>query len=239
MRRNMLQARSLAATLDYVPHDIPRDAFSPFAPGRLSRVGIHAGILRPEQLMPAHAKRQPVSSAQMLIANRVWQAFRSPSPAGLTRLLHRELQLLPGMRRAILWLLREYPGTVHGLSRLQRRMLREIASKEPTRVAVIIASILKTESVGDVSLLDLLNACAEVEQPLVRLDVTSDARRRKRLKFASQVALTDVGHRVLSGKSDHIELNGIDRWIGGVHLFGRDVPWRWDARLRRIVSLRH
>jgi len=29
MGRNMLQARSLAATLDYVPHDILRDAFSP------------------------------------------------------------------------------------------------------------------------------------------------------------------------------------------------------------------
>jgi len=29
MRRNMLQARSLAATLDHVPHDILRDAFSP------------------------------------------------------------------------------------------------------------------------------------------------------------------------------------------------------------------
>ena len=29
MRRNMIQARSLAATLDYVPHDILRDAFSP------------------------------------------------------------------------------------------------------------------------------------------------------------------------------------------------------------------
>jgi hypothetical protein len=30
MRRNMLQARSLAATLDHVPHDILRDAFSPY-----------------------------------------------------------------------------------------------------------------------------------------------------------------------------------------------------------------
>jgi hypothetical protein len=29
VRRNMLQARSLAATLDYVPHDILRDAFPP------------------------------------------------------------------------------------------------------------------------------------------------------------------------------------------------------------------
>src|SRR5713101_1997433 len=30
MRCNMLQARSLAATLDYVPHDILRDAFPPY-----------------------------------------------------------------------------------------------------------------------------------------------------------------------------------------------------------------
>ena len=35
MRRNMLQSRSLAASLDYVPHDILRDAFSP----HLSRSG--------------------------------------------------------------------------------------------------------------------------------------------------------------------------------------------------------
>jgi hypothetical protein len=35
MRRNMLQARSLAATLDYVPHHILRDAFPP----HLSRSG--------------------------------------------------------------------------------------------------------------------------------------------------------------------------------------------------------
>src|SRR5208282_2910577 len=35
MRRDMLQARSLTATLDYVPHDILRDAFSP----HLSRSG--------------------------------------------------------------------------------------------------------------------------------------------------------------------------------------------------------
>jgi hypothetical protein len=24
-------------------------------------------------------------------------------------------------------------------------------------------------------------------------------------------------------------LNGIDRWLGGVHLHGHKVEWRWDA----------
>ena len=37
------------------------------------------------------------------------------------------------------------------------------------------------------------------------------------------VALTDAGRGVLDGAADHVALNGIDRWIGGVHLVGRDV----------------
>ena len=208
------------------------------ATDRLCRVGIHAGILKPEQLMSAYAKRQSVSSVQMRIANRVWQAFRSASPARLSRLLETDVDILPGMRRAALWLLREYPGTLHGLSRLQRRMLKRIASREPTKISSVVGSILRTEWVGDAFLLDLLNSCAEVEQPLVVLDGPSKARSRRRLKLVSQVVLTDVGHRVLSGKADHILLNGIDRWVGGVHLYGGDTAWRWDEGLSRIVSVR-
>lgn len=40
--------------------------------------------------------------------------------------------------------------------------------------------------------------------------------------------LTHIGERVLAGTADHVLLNGIDRWIGGVHLQGHDVPWRWN-----------
>jgi hypothetical protein len=34
----------------------------------------------------------------------------------------------------------------------------------------------------------------------------------------SLLRLTDMGARVLAGREDHAALNGIDRWIGGVHL---------------------
>ena len=30
----------------------------------------------------------------------------------------------------------------------------------------------------------------------------------------------------------------MDRWIGGVHLVGRDVAWRWDDGVEAIVGLR-
>jgi hypothetical protein len=32
-----------------------------------------------------------------------------------------------------------------------------------------------------------------------------------------------------------VALNGVDRWIGGVHLRGRQVPWRWDDGTESLV----
>jgi hypothetical protein len=46
--------------------------------------------------------------------------------------------------------------------------------------------------------------------------------------------LTAAGRRVLDGDEDHVALNGIDRWIGGVHLVGREVPWRWDDGVEAV-----
>ena len=50
------------------------------------------------------------------------------------------------------------------------------------------------------------------------------------------VLVTDAGRRVLEGAEDHVTLNGIDRWIGGVHLIGREVPWRWDEGVEAVVA---
>jgi hypothetical protein len=42
-----------------------------------------------------------------------------------------------------------------------------------------------------------------------------------------QVALTETGRGLLTGELDWIALNGIDRWVGGIHLDSRtDNLWR-------------
>lgn len=41
---------------------------------------------------------------------------------------------------------------------------------------------------------------------------------------------------MLAGDVDHVTLNGIDRWIGGVHLHGRHPPWRWDDGTEAITA---
>ena len=45
-----------------------------------------------------------------------------------------------------------------------------------------------------------------------------------------EVRITETGLAVIEGRADWIELNGIDRWLGGVHLKGSEAAWRWDEQ---------
>jgi len=49
------------------------------------------------------------------------------------------------------------------------------------------------------------------------------------------VTLTDIGRALVAGRTDWIKLNGIDRWLGGVHLGGADI-WRWDEQRQCLVT---
>lgn len=53
----------------------------------------------------------------------------------------------------------------------------------------------------------------------------------------TRLRLTAAGRRVLDGYEDHVGLNGVDRWIGGVHLTGRAVRWRWDEGTESIAPV--
>ena len=68
--------------------------------------------------------------------------------------------------------------------------------------------------------------------PLLRLDPPG-----RLVERTTGVRLTDTGARVLAGQADQIALNGIDRWIGGAHLQGHNLPWRWDDGTETIVHL--
>jgi len=85
---------------------------------------------------------------------------------------------------------------------------------------------------GDTTYLDRMDRMATGPDPLLRLDQPG-----RPAELATGVRLTDTGARVLAGQADQVALNGIDRWIGGVHLHGLHAPWRWDDGAETIVHL--
>jgi hypothetical protein len=57
------------------------------------------------------------------------------------------------------------------------------------------------------------------------------------VRLQDEYAITDAGQKLVEAKADWIELQGgIDRWLGGVHLTGREPQWRWDQDKKRLAA---
>lgn len=204
----------------------------------LSLVSAYGGWLKPEQILQACGSRQPITPSQMRLGRRVWLAFSSPSPKTLSQLLTADLRPLPEIRDTISFLLREYPERHSGLSRLERKLLRTVDCLGITSPAVTVGTTLQSELVGDTLLFDFLRRFISAPHPLLRFATPFKGPLRNFRFNSSQIEMTVAGRAVLAGEADHIALNGIDRWIGGVHLFGHQVPWRWDERKSAIIFQR-
>ena len=172
------------------------------------------------------------------LAADAWRRFRDPDPTRLEGLTARPTPELPHLRPAILRHLEELPAVRDGLSRSERQALEALEGGPlPAREAFIAAHHAREEPafLGDLVFYAYLDRLASGERPL--LSVARPGTRARTLPAdAGDVAeLTDDGRRVLDGELDWIDLGGSDRWLGGVHLAGRDVRWRWDADDRRVV----
>jgi len=86
---------------------------------------------------------------------------------------------------------------------------------------------------GDTTFWCRVKGLAAAPHPLVEWDVTE---RDDRLP-EGEVRITDTGRDVMECKADWIKLSGIDRWLGGVHLQGREAKWRWDEEAGKLVNL--
>ena len=198
---------------------------------------IGLGQLTPGQLAELVGTERPVTSEQYALASRAWKAFRSPDPTELLTLTVKAdtSRCLPFLRDALLRFFAEYPSAANGLSRTEELAVGALRDGAMTGGALfVIAQALEPRPfLGDTTFFGILRALGSARVPLVTI-----SGRPEPLDLRSHVfAITDAGRDVLAGRRDHVALNGIDLWRGGVHLAGRDTsPWRWDARGETLVS---
>jgi hypothetical protein len=207
-------------------------------------IGEHAGIARfggLGELTAAQLRELPYTSAcarltpaALELATRAWAAFRAPTPEGLTVIAAARLGELRFLGEAFDRLCREYPATRDGLSLTERRVLAAVAhGATDAGTAFARAAARETRPyLGDTTCFRRMEQLAQGPRPLLSLDPPG-----RPVQRATGLHLTATGARVLAGQSDQIALNGIDRWIGGVHLEGRRVPWRWDDGTETIAHM--
>jgi hypothetical protein len=197
---------------------------------RLVSVDRLLGWMDPAALSGLFGGRQPISGAQYRLASSAWQAFTSPDPVAIERLLDDDTSALPFLSAALRRHLEQFPWVDGGLSRTDRQALAVLRASGPLPFTQLFAAVQRLENplfMGDLSLLGMLTELAGARVPLVRGEHADDL-------AIGTLAITDAGLAVLDERADHVRLNGIDRWLGGVHLAGDDAGWRWDSTAGRL-----
>lgn len=206
------------------------------APPRARLRAVHAddylGHATPERLQAWHALAHDVTPAELDVARTAWAAIRAPDPRQLDALAgSTRAAPLPFLRAALRRLVEELPDVRTGLARSERAALQAIADGART-AADAFAAVAATEPaiyLGDASFAWYLERLGGCREPLL---AGADGRPPGRLHASGlrlwRPRLTAAGERVLAGEADHVRLNGIARWLGGVLLDGLS-PWRCAA----------
>ena len=211
--------------------------------------GRYLGPMEPGELVALYPARVPVTQAQFELASRAWRAYSSPDPRVLPRLLRQDTSALPHLSGALERHLEQFPAAENGLSRTERQIL-EIAASGVRRLGAIFLADQDREDrifMGDLVFNAYVRGLASARVPLLRISDPGAT------FHEISIEVTPQGDAVLRAKADHVDLNGIDCWRGGVHLYAgkvwrRNRPlaghgpsswrqvWRWNSLDRCFVN---
>ncbi len=175
------------------------------------------GILNPEQIKD-HPRPYALNKERITIAKSAWQAISANSPDKYLQFLHSDSSSLPLLARAMKYLLFRYPKSSNGLSFWDEKLL-EYTEKHGPNTARIIGYTLADcmdglDLVGDFYLFSRLKNMGKshLRAPLVEANALN-------LPMTdTQIKISKSGKQALQDKINVIKLNGIDDWVGGVHL---------------------
>lgn len=197
------------------------------------------GQLNEEQLASLFPQRQEVSQSQLRLGSKTWRAYSSEDPAELLSLLDSDLSAIPFLKRALIKHLQRFPSTLNGLGRIENAGL-ELIAKGYRNFKSLFPAFARRESeygFGDAQLYLELKQLADASAPLLTLSNGGKGWSMDSAQMLlSSFEITEFGKAVLDGDQDFVRRNGIDYWLGGVHLEGDEAPWRWEEQAQGLLE---
>jgi hypothetical protein len=225
----------------FAQHDRGRKKLSLVCVGEFPGIEYFRGLgqLNETELASLFPQRKEVSPTQLELGAKAWHAYSSPDPADLLSLLSSDLSAMPFLERAFMKHLQRFPSTENGLGRIGNVGLGLIAGGYQ-RFRSLFPAFVSRESeygFGDAQLYLELKQLAKAPAPLLTLSssvkgATTDAAEMLLTTFS----LTDIGKAVLDGEEDFVRRNGIDWWVGGVHLKGKESDYRWEEDAQELLA---
>lgn len=181
------------------------------------------GMLRPTDI--GTPEGTAVSTEVHMRAKHAWAGLTSTTPTSYLHALD-TLDGDPDLLAAMSTLIERYPDTVRGVSHWDAALLSCLPDAGTDAFTIIGGAIganhQHLDPVGDLYLYWRLRRLSDpaLRQPLVELSGDVGAMRH------CLITPTAFGKQVRDGKASHVAVNGIDDWIGGVHLRATTgSPW--------------
>ena len=190
--------------------------------------------LRPDRYTEAmQSARTPTSDEVQLFLDG-WDAFVSSNPHELAEFPRAKVEtMLPFVDR-IQSVKGKYPAIGLGLSQTERFILSCCGEDGRRCLDIFLEYHSRHEldaeclSVQEIGLQLLALASDRLPRPLLKVD-------RQAKMHETVFTLLPTGATALSNEENFVTSNGIDRWIGGVHLKSPDKSWFFDQETNSFV----
>jgi hypothetical protein len=194
------------------------------------------GELNADELASLFDTRRKITDAELTLAAQAWAAYTSASPSALSALTKNDTGALPFLHDALTAHLARFPSVKNGLGLVENTALAVVAggTKDFFELFNEFWAAEPVYGLGDLQFCAALQRLTSAKEPLLTASTADGPALPVDLKRAT-FATTDKGEATLYGKADFVESNGIETWLGGVHLTAGSPIWRWDEQQREIV----
>jgi hypothetical protein len=185
----------------------------------------YLGPMSPQRMAELPAAKQPITAAHLDLAKKAWAAFCAPDPIAWRALEREDTSALPFLAGAILRHLEQFPSVKTGLNRTETQLLKAVLSGTHAPVEIFNESQRAEERVfvGDTIFWGYMDVMLKSRPPLL---VEQSAAPRR-------IEATANARKVVNGELDWLAINGIDKWLGGVHITAGNL-WRWDPARQEL-----
>lgn len=198
------------------------------------------GELSAEQLAALFPQRQEVTQPQLDLGSKAWLAYSSSRASELLALLSSDVSALPFLKHALSKHVQRFPAIGNGLGKVERVGL-DLVAKGFCNFRSLFPAFARREpeyGFGDAQFYLELKRLADAAMPALTVTVDGQqAAAESTRMLLSSFEITEYGKTILAGEADFVRSNGIDHWLGGVHLVGSESSWRWDEEAQELVSL--
>ncbi|OMF37333.1 RNA polymerase subunit sigma-24 [Paenibacillus sp. FSL H8-0548] len=198
------------------------------------------GQLSAAQLSTLVGTWQEISTEQLLLGHKAWEAYTSSTPEAIVSLLEEDTSALPFLHDALRIHLARFPSVHNGLGIIEQTTLELLTKGIDTPLQLFQQTSDKHHmlGMGDIQYWLCLRRLSLGSHPL--LSIEGDGKfpglhDSPEHFLQSKVKLTELGTTVVKGHKNWISLNGIYQWYGGVLLKGDQPSWRWNPEHSALI----